>query len=185
MMNVGLHHRSVDPQLRAVLQSELDRRPNHQVVDCFQRLWGQTDEATLEGVMLRHRRAVEVGELTKRQSICDALTQLAIVPVLEPHQNQRAQNLCRRQSVTTAIGLLQATHQIPPHTLDDVPLIVEKAGYRLQQRLQANALIALPHQLPIGKADLSRRRSHTARLFLLLAALARSRFSALTYRGAA
>src|SRR6516162_2154501 len=84
------------PQLSTVLQSELDRCPNHQIVDHSQRLWGQTDEATLKGVMLRHRRAVEVGELTKRQSICDAFTQLAIVPVLEPHQNQRAQNLRRR-----------------------------------------------------------------------------------------
>jgi len=44
-----LHHRSVDPQLRAVLQSELDRRPNHQVIDRFQRLWRQSDEAALEG----------------------------------------------------------------------------------------------------------------------------------------
>ena len=75
---------------------EFDRCPNHQIVDRSQRLWGQTDEATLKGVMLRHRRAVEVGELTKRQSICDAFTQLAIVPVLQPHQNQRAQNLRRR-----------------------------------------------------------------------------------------
>jgi hypothetical protein len=58
--------RRVDPQLSAVLQSELDRCPNHQIVDRSQRLWGQTDEATLKGVMLRHRRAVEVGELTKR-----------------------------------------------------------------------------------------------------------------------
>src|SRR6516164_11201194 len=78
MMNVGLHHRRVDPQLSTVLQSELDRCPNHQIVDHSQRLWGQTDEATLKGVMLRHRRAVEVGELTKRQSICDAFTQLAV-----------------------------------------------------------------------------------------------------------
>ena len=98
----------------------------------------------------------------------------------DPHQNQRAQNLRRRQSVTTAIGLLQPTYQIPPHALDDVLLVVEKAGYRLQQRLQANALITLPHQLPIGKADLSRRRSHTARLFLRLAASVRSRFKAFT-----
>jgi len=77
------------------------------------------------------------------------------------------------------------THEILPNTLDDVPLVVEKAGYRLQQRLQANALITLPHQLPIGKAELSRCRSHIARLFLLLDASARSRFSALMYRGAA
>ena len=185
MMNVGLHHRSVDPQLHTVLQSELDRRLNDQVVDRFQRLRSQTDEPALEGVVLRHRRAVEVGEPTQRQSVRDAFTQLAIVPVLDPHQNQRAQNLRRRQSVTTAIGLLQATYQIPPHTLDDVLLVVEKAGYRLQQRLQANALITLPHQLPIGKAELSCCRSHIARLFLLLDASARSRFSALMYRGAA
>ena len=137
MMNVGLHHRGVDPQLSAVLQSELDRCPNHQIVDRSQRLWGQTDETAPEGVVLRHRRAVEVGEPTQRQSVRDTFTQLAIVPVLEPHPNQRAQNLRRRQSVTTAIGLLQATHQIPPGALDDVPLVVEKAGYRLQQRLQA------------------------------------------------
>src|ERR1700686_2643240 len=135
MVNVSLYHRSVDPQLRAVVQSELDRRTNRQVVDRFQRLWCQTDEAALKGVVFRHRRAVEVGELTQRQSIRNAFAQLAIVPVLEPHQNQRPQDLCRRQSVTAAARPLQATHQIAPDTLDDVPLLVEKAGYRLQQRL--------------------------------------------------
>jgi hypothetical protein len=106
--------------------------------------------------------------------------QLAIVPVLEPHQNQRAQDLRRRQPVTTAAGLLQAPHQIAPDTLDDVPLVVEKSRDRFQQRLQPHALITLPHQLPIGKTDLSRRRSHTAQLFLLLVALVRSRFNAFT-----
>ena len=74
--------------------------------------------------------------------------------------------------------LLQAPHQIAPDTLDDVPLVVEKSGDRFQQRLQPHATITLPHQLPIGKTDLSRRRSHTAQLFLLLGALARSRFNA-------
>ena len=49
-----------------------------------------------------------------------------------------------------------------------------------QQWLQANALVTLLHQLPIGKTDLSRRRSHNARLFLLLGALVRSRFNAFT-----
>src|ERR1700751_3820119 len=64
MMNVDLHRRGGDPQLRAVLQSELDRRLNDQVVDRFQRLRSQTDEPALEGVVLRHRGAVEVGEPT-------------------------------------------------------------------------------------------------------------------------
>jgi hypothetical protein len=38
----------------------------------------------------------------------------------------------------------------------------------------------LPQQLPIGKTDLSRRRSHTVQLFLLFGALVRSRFNAFT-----
>lgn len=130
--------------------------------------------------MFRDRRAVEVSELTQRQSIRNAFAQLAIVPVLEPHQNQRAQDLRRRQPVTTTAGQLQASHQIAPDTLDDVPLVVEKSGYRFQQRLQPHPLITLPHQLPIGKTDLSRRRSHIAQLFLALAALVRSRFNAFT-----
>jgi hypothetical protein len=140
----------------------------------------KTDEATLEGIVFRDRCAVEVSELTQRQSIRNAFAQLAIVPVLEPHQNQRAQDLRRRQSVTTAPRLLQAPHQIAPDTLDDVPLVVEKSRYRFQQRLQPHALITLPHQFPIGKTDLSRRRSHTAQLFFLLDALVRSRFNAFT-----
>ena len=130
--------------------------------------------------MLRHRRAVEVREPTQRQSIGDAFAQLAIVPVLEPHQNQRAQNLRRRQPVTTAARSLQATHQISPDSLDDVPLFVEKIGYGVQQRLQAHTLLTLPDQLPIGKTDLPRRRSHAAQLLLLFGALGRSRFNAFT-----
>src|SRR5258707_11282256 len=94
-------------------KSELDRRPNHQVVDGFERLRRQSDEAALKRVVFGHRRAIEVGELTQRQSIGDPLTQLAIVPVLEPHQNQRAQDLSRRQSAATTSGLLQA--RAPDH----------------------------------------------------------------------
>jgi hypothetical protein len=159
MMDVGLHHRGVDPQLRTILQSELDRRPNHQVVDGFERLRCQSDEAALKRVVLGHRRAVEVGELTQRQSVGDPLAQLAIVPVLEPHQNQRAQDLSRRQSAATTSGLLQPARQIAPDPLDHVSLVVEKVGYRPQQWFQAHALSPLPHQFPIGKTDLSRRRS--------------------------
>src|SRR6516225_4266717 len=158
MMNVGLHHRGVDPQLRTVLQSELDRRPNHQVVDCFQRLWRQTDEAALEGIVFRDQRAVEVGELTQRQSIRNALAQLAIVPVLEPHQNQRAQDLRRRQSATAAARPLQAPHQIAPDTLDDVPLLIEKNGYRDPPQPPAFGGFILsggaaPNDCPVGAAS--------------------------------
>ncbi|MFO1087732.1 MAG: hypothetical protein U1E21_24490 [Reyranellaceae bacterium] len=33
IMDVGLHHRRVDTQLRAVFQSEIDRRPHNQIID--------------------------------------------------------------------------------------------------------------------------------------------------------
>src|SRR5712675_1276137 len=130
--------------------------------------------------MLRHRRAVRGREVRQREYTGDALPHLSTVPVLEPHQNQRAQNLRRSQPVTTAARSLQATHQISPDSLDDVPLFVEKIGYGVQQRLQAHTLLTLPDQLPIGKTDLPRRRSHAAQLFLLLGALVRSRFNAFT-----
>ena len=74
-------------------------------------------------------------------------------------------------SASEIVAGAQAPHQIAPDTLDDVPLVVEKSGDRFQQRLQPHATITLPHQLPIGKTDLSRRRSHTAQLFLPLGRL--------------
>jgi hypothetical protein len=47
MMNVGLHHRGVDPQLWAVFQFELDRRLHHQIVDRLQRVGREPIEAAM------------------------------------------------------------------------------------------------------------------------------------------
>jgi len=167
MMNVGLDHRGVDPQLGAVLQAKRHRRLNHQIIDGFERCRRQPVEAAVEGVMLGHRIAVEIGELTQRQAVGDPLAQLAIIPVLEAHQHQRAQHLRRRQAATAASGLLQTAHQIAPHPLDHLMLAVEETGNRLQQRLQAQAL---PNQFDIRKADLPRRRPcHGSALLVVLA----------------
>src|SRR5207245_8356173 len=101
----------------------------------------------------------EAAKPTQREFLGNPLAQNAIVSVLEQHQNQRAQDLSRRQSAATTSGLLQSSHQIAPDPLDHVPLVVEKVGYRPQQWLQAQALSPLLHQFPISKTDLSRRRS--------------------------
>ena len=110
--------------------------------------------------MLGYRPAVEAGELAQRQSIGDPFAQLAIVPVLDAHENQRAQDLLRRQTAATTARLLQAADQVAPHPLNHRMLIVEEIGNGLQQRLQTDAL---SHQFPIGKTDLpcrcSRHRS--------------------------
>jgi hypothetical protein len=136
--------------------SEHDRGLNDEIIDGFERLRRQSIEAAVEGVMLGHRIAVEIGELAPRQSVGDPFAQLAIIPVLDAHQNERAQHLRRRQTATALARLLQAADQIAPHPLDHLVLGVEEIRNRLQQRLQAHAL---PHQFDISKAHLPRRRS--------------------------
>jgi hypothetical protein len=86
--------------------------------------------------------AVEVGELTQHQSIGDPFAQFAIVPVLDAHENQRAQDLLRRQSTATAPRLLQASYQIASDPLDHLLLVVKEVGNGLQQRFQFAADLA-------------------------------------------
>src|SRR5258707_841817 len=165
MMNVGLDDRGVNTQLGAVLQSKIDCRLNHQVIDRFERLRREPIEAAAERIVLGHRITVEVGKLTQHQSVGDPFAQFTISPVLDAHENQRAQDLLRRQSTATAPRLLETSHQIAPDPLDHLLLVVKEVSNGLQQRFQT---YALPHQFKIGKADLS---NHRSRHFLALLAL--------------
>src|SRR6267142_2479220 len=88
----------------------------------------------------------------QRIAVGDPLPQFAIVPVLDAHQHQRTQHLLRRQATATGRGVLQASYQIASDPFDHVLLDVEKIGNSLQHRLKTQTL---PHQLPIGKIDLS------------------------------
>src|SRR5580704_8070283 len=153
--NVGFHHRGVDPQLAAVLQAELHSGLDDEVVDGLERRRRQPVEAAVEGVMLGHLLAVEIGEPAQRYSIGDAFTQLAIIPVLQAHQNERAQRLRRGEAAATLVRLIQAAYQVAAHPLDRRRLLIEKITDRLQQRLKP---YALPQQFEIGKAHLPRRR---------------------------
>jgi hypothetical protein len=76
----------------------------------------------------------------------------------------RAQDLFRRQSSAAVFWHSQSGHQIAAHLLNNLLLIVNKVGNRLQQRLQAHAL---SHQFPIHKTDLPRRRSRHPSVLLL------------------
>lgn len=88
MMNVSLHHRGVDPQLRTIFQLQIHGRRHHQVVDRPQRCRRQPNEGAVEGLVSRHRPAVEAGELAQRAAVGDPFAQLAIVPTLDSHQDQ-------------------------------------------------------------------------------------------------
>src|SRR6266404_7885537 len=113
-------------------------------------------KARWKALCFGYRPAVEAGELAQRVAVGDPFTQLAIVPVLDPHQDQRAQHLLRRQPAASRVGLLQPPPQIATDIQDQVCVIIEKVGDRLQQRLQHQPL---PHQFPVGKADLKAGRS--------------------------
>jgi hypothetical protein len=52
MMNVGLHHRGVDPQFPAVLKAQLHGGFDEEFIDGLERRWRQPVEAAVEGVML-------------------------------------------------------------------------------------------------------------------------------------
>ena len=73
MMNVGLHHRGVDTQLLAVLQSELDGRLHHQIIDRLERLGREPIEAAVERIVSRHRQTIEVRELAQCTSVGNPL----------------------------------------------------------------------------------------------------------------
>jgi hypothetical protein len=91
-----------------------------------------------------HLLAVEVGEPAQRYSIGDAFAQLAIIPVLQAHQNQCAQHLRRREATAALARLFQAAHQVAAHSLDQRRLTIEKITDHPQRRLKPNAL---PQQL--------------------------------------
>jgi hypothetical protein len=166
MMNVGLHHRGVDAQLLTIFQSELDRGLHHQIIDRPERSGCEPSEATVECIMSRHRQTIKVGELAQGASIGNPLTQFAIVPVLDAHENQRAQDLLRRQAAATGLGFLQAPYEIAADLLDHVFLVAKKIGDGLQQWLKAQTLT---HQFPIGETDLSLcRPRHCSALVALL-----------------
>src|ERR1700704_78421 len=89
-------------------------------------------EAAVECIVSRHRQTIEVRELAQCASIGNPLAQFAIVPVLDAHENQRAQDLLRRQAAATSLGFLQTPSQIAADLLDHVLLVVKKIGNGLQ-----------------------------------------------------
>src|SRR5262249_12382604 len=111
MMDIGLHHRGVHPQLGAVLQAKVDRRLNDKVVDGSEGIRRQSIEVAVERMVLGHRLTMKIRELAQRHSICNAFTQFTVVPVLDPLENERTQDLFRRQSLATAPWLSKSSHQ--------------------------------------------------------------------------
>src|SRR5580700_4252976 len=103
-----------------------------EVIHGLERRRRQPVEAAVEGVMLGHILAVEIGELAQRYPIGDAFAQLAIVPVLQAHQNKRAQHLRRDEAAATLVRLIQAAQEVVAHPFDQRRLLIEKITDRLR-----------------------------------------------------
>src|SRR5713101_8924382 len=151
MMNIGLHDRSVDAEFLAILQSQIDRCFHHELIDCAQGLGCESVKSTIEGIVFGHRLAEEVGEAAQGISVGDAFAQFTIVPVLDAHKNEGAQDLGGSQSAASGGGVFETTLQIAAHLLDHRFVLVEKVGDGLQMGLEENSLF---HELYIRKTDL-------------------------------
>ena len=74
-----------------------------------------------------HALAVKVRKGAQGVTVMDAFAQLAIIPVLDTHEDERAQGLCRHSSVAAGVGVLQPVHQILAHLLDQRGVVVEES----------------------------------------------------------
>lgn len=156
VVNVGFDDGRVNPQFLAVFQSQGDSRFDDDFVDRFKRCRGEPVKSPVKSVMLGNELAVETSESPQGISVCDPFAQFAVIPVLDPHQSERAQHLLCAQPVPPDLGIFQATLQVAAYLLDQVSVLVDKVGDRLQHRLQAHALA---EEFEIGKTSLGDRGS--------------------------
>src|SRR5260221_14781787 len=107
--------------------------------------------------MLGDGLAVKLGKAAWREAIVDALLQFAIIPVLDAHENERAEHLRGSDAVASGAGVLQASLQILTHLLDEGEVLIEKCGDGSQAGVE---LDTLELQFKVGEAELGRAVSH-------------------------
>jgi hypothetical protein len=139
-MNVSLDHRGVDPQLTTVLQAQLHGDSNNDIIDVFECLWRQPIDAAVEGIVLGYLVAVEISELPQGHSVGDALAQLAIIPVLDAHQKERAHHLTRGEAVAALARIFQAAAKVGMHSRQYLTILVKQITNGLQRRVELYAL---------------------------------------------
>src|SRR5262245_34790554 len=139
--------RSLSPSSRP----RLTGGPDHGIIDGLQRRGCQPVKGSMESIMLRDRLAMEVREAPQGIAIGDALAQLTVIPVLDPHQGQRTERLLSRKPVASGVGLLETCRQIASNLLDQFGVLVDEIRDRLQHGLK---LDVLAQKLQIGKTEL-------------------------------
>ena len=135
----------------AIFQAELDGGLDHGPVDGLQGGRGEPVKGAVEGIVLGHALAVEVGKVAQRIAVVDAFAQLAIVPVFDAHQDEGAQGLGGGDSATSGVGVLQSARQILAHLLDQRGMVVQESEDALQEGIEVDAVVS---QFEIGETEL-------------------------------
>ncbi len=164
-MNVRFDDRGIDAELLAIFESAVDRRPHHCIVEDFERLWRKAIEGSVEGIVFGDGLAVESREPAQRVPVSDALAQFAIIPVLDPHESQRAEYLLGSEPASPCRGFLELALEIATHTFDELRMLIDEVRDGLQDGLE---LDALAHELEVGEADLGIGRSRHIDSFIRL-----------------
>jgi hypothetical protein len=153
VVDVSFHDGGVGAEFLAVLQSESDRGQHHALIDGFEGDGGEPDEGAVEGSVFGDGPAEELGELPQGIAVGDAFAQLAIVPVLDAHQGQGAQDLRRIESVAAGGGFFQAGLEVLADLLDQRRVLLDEVGDLLEEGIEGDVLGA---ELEIGEAPWGR-----------------------------
>lgn len=151
MMDIGFDHRRIDAQFLAILQPQSDGRFKDQVIEGLKSLRPKFIKGPIERVMFGNAAAVKTCEPAQRVSVGDSLSEFPIVPVLDPHKNERAKDLRRGDGRATRVWLLQTPLKIVADELNHLRLIVEEFGNSFENGVEVNAL---GEKLHVGEVDL-------------------------------
>src|SRR5207247_5802299 len=157
-MDIGFHNRRIGAQLLAIFQTVVDGRFNDRVIELLHCGGTQPVERLVEGVVAGNRLTVEAGELSQRVSVIYAFAQFPVIPILDAHQDQRAENLVRGQTRSASFRFLQTALQIAANQFHQFVVVIQEVGNLFQQRIQPDALL---QKFQIGECDLGIIDSHT------------------------
>lgn len=107
---------------------------------------------------------VELGEETQRVPIGDAFSQLAIIPILNAHENQRQNRLLGGQSAAARLRLLQAEVELLADAFHQCSILDHELQDFFQHRIEFNALTL---EFQIGECNLMIGSSHVGSLIRL------------------
>ena len=93
---------------------------------------GEPVEGAIESIVLGNGVTIELGKGTQREAIVDAIAQVAVVQVLDAHENPPSAGLLRGDAVTSGAWIFQAPLQVLAYEFDEIGMLLQEIGDALQ-----------------------------------------------------